>query len=195
MRVLLVHAHPVAESFNATLYKIACETLRAAGHDVRGIDLYAEDFPAIMTRQQRLEYHIQGANEAGLAPHIEALRWAEALIFIYPTWWYGLPAMLKGWLDRVWLPHVTFSMPEGNQPIRGLMTNIRWLGIITTYGSPWWWVQIVGDPGVRTLTRGIRALCHRRCRTFKLAHYKIDASTPETRARFMQQVQARLRRL
>ena len=45
------------------------------------------------------------------------IRWAEGLIFIYPTWWYSLPAMLKGWIDRVWVPFATFELPKGLQPI------------------------------------------------------------------------------
>ena len=54
-------------------------------------------------------------------------QWADTLIFVYPTWWYGLPAILKGWLDRVWLPEVSFALPEGKGPIEPLMRNIRYL--------------------------------------------------------------------
>ena len=46
-------------------------------------------------------------------PHIERLKWAEAILFVYPTWWYGLPAMLKGWFDRVWAKDVAFTLQAG----------------------------------------------------------------------------------
>jgi NAD(P)H dehydrogenase (quinone) len=50
--------------------------------------------------------------------HAERLAWAEGLVFVYPTWWYGLPAMLKGWLDRVWTPEITFAIARHPGPIR-----------------------------------------------------------------------------
>ena len=133
---------------------------------------------------------------AGTLPeHIAHLRWAEGLVFVYPTWWYGLPAMLKGWLDRVWAPGVAFSMPEPNTKIGPLMTHIRLLGVITTCGAPMWWSHVVGHPGRRTITRGIRALCARRCRTFFMAHYLMDSSTDDSRQRHLAVVAARMDKL
>ena len=188
MRVLVVHSHPVAESYNRALADQVVFSLGKAGHEVRFLDLYAEGFDPVMSREDRLNYHERGLNEAKVAGHLAHIKWCEALVLVYPTWWYGLPAMLKGWLERVWVPHATFSMPEGNQPIRPLMQHIRRLAIVTTYGSPWWWIQVVGDPGVRTVMRGIRALCAKRCHRLKLAHYRMDDSTPESRARFLAKV-------
>lgn len=56
---------------------------------------------------------IPPATAARLSRHAEALAWCDALIFVYPTWWQGLPAMLKGWLDRVLLPGIAFDLPAG----------------------------------------------------------------------------------
>jgi putative NADPH-quinone reductase len=103
--------------------------------------------------------------------------------------------MLKGWIDRVWVPHETFTLPEGNEPIRGLMTNIRLLGGISTYGAPWLWTRWVGDPGRRVIMRGIRAICAPRCRTFWLALHRMDNLAPEQRAAFVERVRGRLRSL
>ena len=115
-----------------------------------------------------------------MADQLEHLRWAEGLVFVYPTWWYSLPAMLKGWIDRVWVPFATFELPQGLTPVQGRMQNIRLIGAFSTYGSPWWWVRLMsGDPGRRIIMRGLRPLCHRRCRTFWLAHYRMDSSTPQ----------------
>jgi NAD(P)H dehydrogenase (quinone) len=189
MRCLVVFAHPVEASFAAALDAAVRTTLEAAGHEVRGRDLYAMGFEPVLSRQERLDYHTAGENERAVAEHTADLRWAEALIFVYPTWWYGLPAILKGWLDRVWVPGVTFTMPEGNRPIGPLLTHIRVVGGISTYGSPWWWVRWVGDSGRRTILRGLGALCARDRRSFWLAHYKMDASTPASRAAFLARVQ------
>src|SRR4051794_8760684 len=123
MRCLVVYAHPVATSYCAALRDRALQALNAAGHDTRLLDLYAEGFDPVLSRQERLDYHTAGLNQKPVQSHVDQLKWAEALIFVYPTWWYGLPAILKGWFDRVWLPHVTFMLSPDSRPIPGLMHN------------------------------------------------------------------------
>jgi putative NADPH-quinone reductase len=190
MRLLVVFSHPVAASFGRAVYDRLAATLAQAGHEVRGLDLYAEGFDPVLSEADRLDYHTPGRNEARVLDQIAHIRWAEGLIFVYPTWWYSLPAMLKGWIDRVWVPFVTFDLPDGLQPIRGRMGNIRLVGGISTYGSPWWWTRfVIGDPGRRIIMRGLRPLCHRRCRTFWLGHYRMDSSTPASRQRFLERVE------
>jgi NAD(P)H dehydrogenase (quinone) len=71
MRVMVVYAHPVETSFNAAIYGVVTETLRKRGHEVDACDLYAENFPAIMSREDRLLYHTIPANRALAAPWIE----------------------------------------------------------------------------------------------------------------------------
>ena len=75
----------------------------------------------------------------------EALRWCDTLIFVYPTWWYGPPAMLKGWLDRVMLPDVAFLMPDPeNVTIRPALQQITRLGVFTTCGASYWLTSLIG---------------------------------------------------
>lgn len=195
MRALVVHAHPVAESFNRALNRHVCNTLEASGHEVRNLDLYAEQFAPVMSEAERRGYHDEGANIEPVREQLEHLAWCNGLIFVYPTWWYSQPAILKGWLDRVLVPHVTFEMPVGNQPIRPLMQHIGCLGAVSTYGAPWLWTRWVGDPGRRILMRGMRALVHPRAKTFWAAHYNMDSSTPESRRAFMAEVEKKLRAL
>ena len=109
-----------------------------------------------MTLEEWQGYHTPVSNEAPVGTHLTALRWAEALFFVYPTWWYGQPAMLKGWLDRVMIPHGIFAMPEPGKPIRGLLTNIQRVGVLSTLGSPKWWWLLMGVPGRRIILTGIR---------------------------------------
>lgn len=192
MRCLVIYSHPVETSFCAAICAEAVAGLSEAGHEVRVIDLHAEGFVPAMPRAERLRYHTRGANEEPVRKHLEHLRWAQALIFVYPTWWYGLPAMLKGWLDRVWIPHVTFTLPDDGSAIRGLMQNIECLVGVTTAGSSRLWMMLVGDPGRKTIMRGIRAICARRCRKLWLAQYNIDKSTLASRATFLKRVRAKL---
>jgi len=191
MRHLVIYAHPVETSYGAALRDQVLQSLRRGGHEVRLIDLYAEGFDPVLSRQERIDYHTPGLNERHVRSHIDHLRWAEALVFVYPTWWYGLPAMLKGWIDRAWVPEVAFTLQKQG-PIRGLLGNIRRLVIVTTAGSPWWWLKLMGSPGRATIMRGLRMICHWRCRCLWLAHYKMDVSTPESRAAFLAKAASRL---
>lgn len=195
MRVLVVYCHPCEESFCAGLRDTALAALKSGGHETQLIDLYAMGFEPVLTAQQRRDYHTPGQNERGVEAHLEALRWCEALIFVYPTWWYGPPAMLKGWLDRVWVPYATFGMPQKNRPIERMLTNIRLVGAISTLGSPKWWWWIMGAPGQRTLLTGISVLCAPRCRTFWRALHEMDHQGDAGRARFLDQVRTCLEKL
>jgi NAD(P)H dehydrogenase (quinone) len=193
MRMLVIYCHPCPESLTAAIRDRAVASLAAAGHEIRLVDLHGEGFDPVMGAEERRRYHEPGANEVPVAAHLDALRWAEGLLFIYPTWWYGLPAMLKGWLDRVWIPHATFTMPEPGKPIGRVLTNIRFIGAVSTLGSPWWWWRLVmAEPGRRTLLRGLRPLVNPRCRTLWLALHGIDGATQGQREAFLDKVERRL---
>ena len=116
MRFLIVHAHHEPESFNGAMTRAACEALAAAGHDVIVSDLYAMGFDPVSDRrnfrgaanasrldQQAEERHASAHD--GFAPDLQAemdkLAWCDVLVLQFPIWWLGLPAILKGWIDRV----------------------------------------------------------------------------------------------
>ncbi|MCB1491159.1 MAG: NAD(P)H-dependent oxidoreductase [Rhodobiaceae bacterium] len=193
-KVLVVYCHPCGESFNAAVRDTVTDTLTRAGHQVHLLDLHAEGFDPVMSADERRGYHTQGDNIRPVESYLEQIKWCDALVFVYPTWWFGLPAMLKGWLDRVWVPHETFTMPTEEQGIQPSMTHIRKLACITTCGATWWTSKLIGEPGRRTILRGIRALCDRRCKTLYMAHYKMDTSTPESRTAYLRRIEARLAR-
>ena len=94
MRVLLIHCHPRSDSFCAALREAATDALRSAGHDVEIRDLYAEGFDPVLDAQERSRYYDQGVHRPEVASHVASLRRAEALVLVYPTWWFGPPAML-----------------------------------------------------------------------------------------------------
>ncbi|WP_187972172.1 NAD(P)H-dependent oxidoreductase [Aquibium microcysteis] len=192
MRVLVVYCHPVPESFCAAVRDETLAALASAGHETRLLDLYAMGFDPVMGTDERRTYNDHAPTDPALQPHIEALRWADGLVFVYPTWWYGLPAMMKGWLDRVWAIDIVFQLPKDGGRIRPLMTHIRKVAVVTTCGASFLWSHMMGHPGRRTVLRGIRALCGWRCRTLFLAHYRMDASTPASRSAYLAKVRARL---
>ncbi len=197
MRLLIVFCHPSPDSYGAAVLARAQDTLAAAGHDLRLRDLYAEGFDPVMPRAAWERYVTDpDANIAEVQDHVDDLRWAEGLIMIYPTWYYGPPAVLKGWLDRVWLPGVTFELAEAKGAIaRGTLRNIRRFVGITTSGSPWWWLRLIGDPGRSLWTRGLRPIFHPGCRFTWCQLYAINHSTDRDRAAFLSRVDRALKRL
>lgn len=195
MKILVVYAHPVAESFGAALRDTVITTLTLRGHDVRLLDLYAMGFDPVMSGDERRGYNDGPPADPALTPHIEALRWADGLILVYPTWWNAMPAILKGWFDRVWAVDVAFGNASDGGRIIPKMQHIRLLGIVTTGGASRWISWLMGQPGRRIIMRAIRALCSPRARTFFLSHYEMDASTPATRTAYLEKVQNRLGRI
>ena len=191
MKLLLVFCHPDPDSFGAALRDTAVQALQAAGHELRQIDLYAEGFDPVFTRAEKQTYLTDTArNIEGVAAHVEALRWAEGWVVIYPTWFYGAPAMLKGWLERVWLPGVSFRIATAKQrTIGGELGNIRLFVGITTSGSPWWWLKVIGDPGRSLFMKGLRPLYAKGCRMKWLQLFNMNHVTAADRERFL----ARLR--
>lgn len=194
-RALVVHCHPDPGSFTAAVRDAVVARLRARGAEVRVIDLYAEGFdPALSLGEWR--GYAEAAGRAALETHAEAILWCDALLFTYPTWWYGPPAALKGWLDRALLPGVAFHL-EGpdSRSFRPGLRHVRRLGAFTTCGASRWVTWMVGSPGRRTLLRGVGLLCHPRARRAFVAHYLMDASTPESRARHLARVERAVDRL
>jgi NAD(P)H dehydrogenase (quinone) len=191
MRLLFVYAHPIGDSLTAAARDCAVQAAQAVGHEVRLIDLYATGFQPCLTAAELNSYADPEAMGDELNAHIEALLWAEAVIFIHPTWWSGMPAILKGWLDRVWRPGVAFHMREA--AFHPGLSQIRLIGVITTLGATWaQYNLLLGAAGRKQLLRGLRGCIHPRARSLFLAHYAIDASTPASRAAYLAKIAARI---
>lgn len=187
MRALVVFCHPRADSFTAAVRDVVVDRLQAGAGEVRVIDLYAERFDPALSGDELAGYLEVPGNREGVARHCDDIAWCDTLIFVYPTWWYGPPAMLKGWLDRVLLPGVAFTMTDA-KAIRPGLTHVRRLAVFTTGGAPRWLTWLMGSPGRRILLRGVRSLCAPLCRTTFVAHYRMDTSTPESRAAHLARV-------
>jgi len=194
LRLLLVFAHPCADSFSAELCRAATEALGRGGHELRLRDLYAEGFdPVMRAAEWRRYFEDPSASAAALADEVADLRWAEGLVLVYPTWWYGPPAILKGWFERVWLPGVTFEVPKARLGrVTRRLDNIRLFAAVTTSGSPWWWLRLVRDPGRNLFLRGMRPLLHPRCRVIWRQLHAMNHASDADRARFRARVVATL---
>jgi putative NADPH-quinone reductase len=195
MRVVVVVAHPDPTSFNHAIAATARAALIDGGHEVTLLDLYAEGFRAAMSYDERRAYHSDRPLLDPLAEfHAGIVKQAEALVFVYPTWWSTVPAILKGWLERVLVPGVGFVFDEHQHVRRGL-THVHHLIGISTYGARWPYVKVIHDNGRRTLLRALRLNTAVVTRRSWLALYAIDTRTVEQRAAFLRRVQRRMKAL
>jgi NAD(P)H dehydrogenase (quinone) len=192
MPVLLIFCHPVEDSYNAALHRAAKAALERAGHVVDDCDLYAEAFDPVLSRQERIDYHDPASNRAAVAGYVRRLLAAEALVLCFPVWNFGLPALLKGFFDRVFLPGVSFDLGADGR-IGPRLQRIRQFGAIATYGATRPVAWYMGDPPRRFCTRGLRRLSPG-ARNVYLAHYRMNVSTEATRARFLKKVERAMAR-
>lgn len=157
MKALVLYAHPCADSFNAAVHGVVVEALSARGWDVDDCDLNAEGFSPVLTDAERQGYHTVPDNIEPVRGYVERLKAAEALIMVFPVWNFGYPAILKGFLDRVFLPEVSFRLIDGK--VRPGLTNIKRLAACTTYGGTRLRAMMTGDPPRRCVTRAVRYAC------------------------------------
>ncbi|HEX4983733.1 MAG TPA: NAD(P)H-dependent oxidoreductase [Ilumatobacteraceae bacterium] len=195
MNVLVVHCHPDPDSFVASARDRVLAALDGAGHIVRVTDLYADGFDPCFDEHDR-RTHLEPGTAPALQRHADDLRWCETLVLVYPTWWSGQPAMLKGWIDRVWANGVAWTMSSsgraGASRLRPLLRNVRRIVVVTTHGSSKLVNSLQGEGGKRVVTRALRSLCSRRCRTTWVAMYGVDRSTADDRRAFLDRVERRL---
>ncbi|TYO66459.1 NAD(P)H-dependent oxidoreductase [Bradyrhizobium hipponense] len=155
MKVLIVSAHPEPRSLNGSLRDVAVRALEAQGHEVRVSDLYAQgwksdvdhaDFPSLPTEARLAPAAAsKQAFESGtltddVKAEIEKLLWADVLILQFPLWWFSMPAILKGWVDRVFAYGFAYGVGEhsdkrwGDRYGEGTLAGKRAMLIVTAGG-------------------------------------------------------------
>ena len=191
MRVLVLYAHPVETSYCAALHRVTVEALAMAGHEVDDCDLYAEGFNPVMSRQERLEYHDETACTKPVQEYVDRLRAAEALVICTPVWNYGYPAILKGFLDRVFLPGVSFKLVNGKAAPN--LQHIRKIAAVTTYGGSRFRTMLMGDAPRKMFKRTLRAIVYPFARAKYLALYDLNRADDAARIAFLEKVGSAMR--
>ena len=194
MRVLMVRAHPVRESLVQAAGDRAASAMTRAGHELRQMDLYADGFEPIVSEEEWRARNSGAALPPELQLYADALHWAEHLVLVYPTWFGGFPAMLKGWLDRVWVSEVVDETATGSRRTRSRLRHITRLTVVTTHGGSKFMNSLGGEPGRRMVRRRIRSLCSRSCRPRWVALYGNDRCARAKRVEFLDSVERRFAR-
>ena len=195
MRAVVVYCHPVEGSFCSSLRDAALRGLKAGGHDVTLIDLAADNFDPVLSRDEWQKYFESGTHiPVDTHEYVSAIRDAEIVVFVYPTWWSSVPAQLKGWMERVLVPGVAFAFTKKNKLKPGLR-RLKHIVVITTFGSPRFYVRFINDNGSRLFHRCLRTSSPHITRSHRLVHYKMDKSTPQSREAFQHRIEKKLARL
>lgn len=165
MRVLIVFDHPYTRdasenvphrrSLTAALTAAAERGLRTAGHDVDVIDLHADGFDPVMSAEDLSAWRTKRAIDPRVLDYQERLRAANHLVFAFPIWWEAMPALTKGFFDRVLTKGIVYDEPAPGRPFVSKLPRLGGVTLITVMSTPgpiyrWWF----GNPLTKIVFRG-----------------------------------------
>jgi NAD(P)H dehydrogenase (quinone) len=187
LRILVVFAHPLETSFVSALHGRVVEILRARGHIVDDLDLYAEKFDPVMSREGLLHYVDTNANTREVEGYVQRLRAVDGLVLVFPVWFDGLPAIMQGYFQRVFLPGVAVRIDEAGL-FHPNLHHIKRMASICAYGEGERDVSAKGDPPLRFVRDNIGALIDPKGRFEYLALYDMNFTAAPRRAAFLERV-------
>ncbi len=154
-KVLIINGHPDKESFNWALAESYKQGAMSESALVETLNLSELQFDPNLKYGYRIPY----ALEPDLEMAIEKIREAEHLVWVFPMWWYGLPALLKGFIDRTFLPGITFKYQKGklfpNKLLKGKTARI----IVTADTVSWYNSLVMKNPAINQFKRGVLEFC------------------------------------
>ena len=185
--ILVILAHPAPGSFNHAISRVVCETLIEKGHPVIFHDLYGEHFDPLLLAEEIPE---KATVPESIRRYCEELRTAGGIVIIHPNWWGQPPAILKGWVDRVFRPGVAYRFEEGDsgEGVPMGLLNAKAALVLNTSNTPESRERdAFGDPLDALWKRCIFELCgvtnvHRRMFTV------VVTSTPDERRKWLEEV-------
>lgn len=154
-KVLVILGHPSKHSFNNALADAYAEGAKKAGAEIKRLDIPKLKFDPILhegySKIQKLEPDLVKAQKL--------IRWAEHIVWVFPTWWASMPALLKGFIDRIFIPGFAFNFKKGSYSWERHLKG-RSAHLIVTMGSPVLYYKFyLFSPGVRMLGKGTLEFC------------------------------------
>ncbi|MEE4562729.1 NAD(P)H-dependent oxidoreductase [Paenibacillus polymyxa] len=154
-KILVIQGNPVAGSYGEALAQSYVKGAKAAGAEVRLLQLSALDFNPNLLGGYRNKLPL----EPDLIQAQESIKWAEHLVFVFPIWWGSLPALMKGFIDRTFMPGFAFKYQKG-KPLPDKLLKGRTARLITTMDGPYWYYRFFqGQPGHRMMKDCTLHLC------------------------------------
>ena len=188
MKHLIVAAHPAIDSFTMALTRAYAEELEALGHTQRTRDLYRMGFDPVLAAHELLPVSAAHPASADVVAAQDEIWWADALTVIYPLWWLSMPAMMKGYIDRVFARG--FAYESANGTVHGLLSGKQAVSI-TVSGAP---LPMLVKSGVWTAVQALQDTHILRSAGFELLeHLHFDEVAPQLSAEVVDQHLARVR--
>lgn len=181
-RILILLGHPSSDSFCAALARHYQDSARQAGHEVRTLHLGDLDFDPILRQGYRQPHPL----EPDLLEAQQAITWASRLVLVFPIWWGGIPALLKGFLDRVLLPGFAFRYKNGSPFPEKLLAGRHAHLLVTMDTPPWYYRWVYAMPGLHQMRRTTLAFCGIRPEK-TLTFGPLLSSTPRQRQAWLEQ--------
>lgn len=182
-RTLLILGHPNPDSFNAALAQAYADAAQRSGRELRRLNLHELTFDPILHGA----YRAQQALEPDLQRAQADILWAEEIVWVYPVWWGGLPALLKGFLDRTLLPGFAYRFHKGHRSWDRLLKG-RTTRIVVTLDTPGWYDRLVyGRPAWRQMKSTVLQFCGMKLLSTTTCA-PIATSTPAQRDRWLNEV-------
>jgi NAD(P)H dehydrogenase (quinone) len=154
-KILIINGHPFKESLNFALAEAYKKGAAESGAEIKEINIADLQFNPNLQYGYRKRTEL----EPDLLESWEKIKWAEHLVFVFPIWWGGMPAMLKGFFDRLFLPGFAFQYRENSVWWDKLLAG-KSAHIIATMDTPYWYFRLVyGNPGINQFKRTILQFC------------------------------------
>ncbi len=165
MKVLVVFDHPYGldasenvphnRSFSAALMAAAIHGLKQAGHEVDIIDLHADGFNPVMTADDLAAWRNKSVIDDTASNYQQRLRTADHVIFAFPIWWESMPAMTKGFFDKVMTKGIVYSETKPGRPFKNGLKNIQGVTLLTVMATPTFLYRwLFGNPITKIVFRG-----------------------------------------
>ena len=158
MHTLVILAHPYSKSYCHALYQRVVQQLEASGHTVDRLHLDAENFDPVMRGADLAVYALGKSADPAVAAYQARIDAAQQLVFIFPIWWEVMPALLKGFLDKVFTKGWAYEPSKFG--VKGHLTHVQRAVVVTTMNTPRWAYRLLyGDAVQRALVRGTLRKC------------------------------------
>ncbi len=187
LRVLVVYAHPLETSFLSAVHSRVVDALGTRGHVVDDLDLYAERFDPALSAEQMRYYVDPARNTREVEAYVARLLAAEALVLVFPVWFDGLPAIMQGYFQRVFLPGVA-TVIDADGLFHPNLQNLGRMAAVCAYGESRSDIARKDDPPRRFVRDNIGALIDPNGRLDYHALYGMNFSTAPRRAAFLRSV-------
>jgi len=175
MNCLVVSAHPLEDSLCATLTNHVLDSLKSKGQEAVLENLYQVSFQPSLTKGERESYYEEEYDCRDIKKQTENLITAEAIALVFPAWWFGFPAILKGWFDRVWGPGMSYDHTPNFGLIKPRLHGLKHMLVVTTYGAPWWIDRLIMRRPIRKVLKiALLSTCAPNCRFDMLSFYKCE---------------------